>query len=87
MISTTEIPPSSIIIVDLFRSGDDLRICSEEARTTDGQHCRPVRLQRITLDQTVQKPLRAAPEFEDNYLRHLEPKWAPKLEPKWLRIT
>jgi hypothetical protein len=67
-------------IVNLFRSGEDLRtLGTEDARAADGQHRQPVLLQRISADDAVQEPLRAPREFQDDYTRHGKPK---RVEPK-----
>ena len=70
MSSSTEIPKSFILIVDRLRFGEKLNILSEHTRATDGQHCRPVRLQAIPLDDAVQQHCRASLEFKDNDVGH-----------------
>ena len=70
MSSSTEIPKSFILIVDLFRFGEKLHTLSEHTRATDGQHGRPVWLQSIPVDDAVQKHCRASLEFKDNDVGH-----------------
>jgi hypothetical protein len=57
-------------IVDIFRFGDELHTVSEDARAADGQHRKPVPVQRMPADDAVQEPLRASREFEDAYAGH-----------------
>ena len=80
-------------IVHLFRSHEQLRTPSEDARTPGCQHRRPVLAQRIAVDKAVQEPLRGSTEFEGDHLCHgarccsaelLE--LETNIEPNWLRM-
>jgi hypothetical protein len=79
MISSTEIPKSSILIVGLFRFDEELRtICTERTRTTHGQHRRPVLLQRLPVDDTFIKPCRGTLEFKEKDLWHFAKTWVAR---------